>query len=138
MQQHLVTKKKHSLLFMGPMKCCVWNAWKKKAGKRCFLRLHHAALFNEQCSIPPQLHCSLKWIVRVNFKSLALFTWTVFFFEKPVNSRVNFNSLVLYVNNFFFEKPVNSFFLFEKPVQLIDFTHTVHVNVNSNIFFKKN
>jgi len=31
------------------------------------------------------------------------------------------------------------FFLFEKPVQLIDFTRTVHVNMNNNFFcfFKK-
>jgi hypothetical protein len=28
-------------------------------------------------------------------------------------------------------------FYFEKPVQLIDFTRTVHVNVNNNFFFKK-
>jgi hypothetical protein len=34
---------------------------------------------------------------------------------------------------------VNSFFFFEKPEQLIDFTRTIHVNVNNNIFlfFKK-
>ena len=30
---------------------------------------------------------------------------------------------------------VNNFFFFEKPVQLIDFTRTVHVNVNNNFVF---
>ena len=34
---------------------------------------------------------------------------------------------------------VNKFFLKKKSVQLIDFTHTVHVNVNNIFFvFKKN
>jgi hypothetical protein len=32
---------------------------------------------------------------------------------------------------------VNSFFKKKKPVQLIDFTRTVQVNVNNNFFFKK-
>jgi hypothetical protein len=29
---------------------------------------------------------------------------------------------------------LNNFFFFEKPVQLIDFTRTVHVNMNNNFF----
>jgi hypothetical protein len=52
--------------------------------------LHHAALFSEQCSMPPSVHCSRE-----------------------------------------------QFFFFKKLVQLIDFTRTIHVNVNSDFFYKK-
>ena len=85
----MVTKKKHKLLFMSPTKLCVWNAWKTKAGPTCFLRLHHVALFTEQCSIPSQFHGSHEQC------------------------------------------------FFKKSMQLIDFTHTVHMNVNNNFYFKK-
>jgi len=47
----------------------------------------------------------------------------------------------VHVNSFFFLKKKQfekfSFFLLEKPVQLIDFTRIVHVNM-SNIVFLKN
>jgi hypothetical protein len=55
-----------------------------------------------------------------------------------VNSTASFIAVLFTkVNSFFFEKLVNSFFFFEKPVQLIDFTHTIHVNVNNNFYFFK-
>jgi hypothetical protein len=64
----------------------------------------------EQWSHAPLSHCSLKW--------------TVFFsFEKPAQ-------LILIYSHCSREQ----FFSFKKPVQWIDFTRTVHVNVNSNFF----
>jgi hypothetical protein len=78
----------------------------------------------------------------VNSVAFALFTKVnsanFVFFKKAANSASEIYSLALYMNSlfilFYFKKLVNIFF--EKPVQLINFTRTVHVNVNSN-FFKK-
>ena len=44
----------------------------------------------------------------------------------------NFSSLILFI------KVNSAVFFFEKPMQWIDFTCIIHVNVNSNFFFKKN
>jgi hypothetical protein len=78
----------------------------------------------------------------VNSAAFALFTKVnsvnFVFFKKAASSASEIYSLALYMNSlfilFYFKKLVNIFF--EKPVQLINFTRTVHVNVNSN-FFKK-
>ena len=54
-------KKKYKLLFMNLMKFCVSNAWKRKAGRSCFLRLHHATLFTEQYNMFLLSHCSREY-----------------------------------------------------------------------------
>ena len=65
------------------------------------------------------LHCSVNSAaslptVLVNFNLLALFTYTMFFFK---------NQLTVFFS--------------EKPVQLIDFTRIVHVNMIVIFFLKK-
>ena len=66
-----------------------------------------------------------KWRVRVNFNSLALFTWTIFFQNSAVNYK--FTRTV-----HFFKWTV--FFSKNQCSELI-FTHTVHVDVNNNFFW---
>jgi hypothetical protein len=82
--------------------------------------------------------CTVQWTVQ-HPSTVALLTKvnSVFFFLKNQwTVRVNFNSLALYMNICFSKNQLIVFFL-EKPVQLIDFTRIVHVNVNSNFYFKK-
>ena len=124
MQQYLITKKNINYYSWIPSNYTFETLENKS---RCYLLLAATPC------------CTVQWTVQ-HGAAFALFTKVnsanFVFFKKAANSAI---SLALYMNNLFiylfFKKPVN--FFFEKPVQLINFTCTVHVNVNSNFFKKK-
>ena len=71
---------------------------------------------------------NVQWTVEP-YSTVALFTKVHSFFLSK-NQCEWINSLALFTWKVYF-------FFSEKPVQLIDFTCTVYVNVNSNLFLKK-
>jgi len=119
MQQCLITKKNLNYYSWIPSN---YTFETLENESRCYLLLAATPCCTVQWTVQ---HGAALWTVRILFSSKkqrtvrfhSHCTWTIYLF-------------------IYFSKSQLTFF-FEKPVQLINFTCTVHVNVNSNFFLKK-